>query len=306
MSKLPKGMKSASLQEERTCYAMLLIPIIGFIFLSAYPIIWTFKWAFYSYKGVESEAVWIGLKNFTTLFSKDLTYWRMWWQTIMFAIMKLPMELPLAMILALFLNSKIKGSGFFRTMYYLPSVVSVAVVGVVFSNMFSYWGIINNMLLKLGVIAEEIDWFASQGSAILMLALASTWCTFGVNVMYFLAALTNVPEELYESARLDGASPWTTFWKITMPSIMSVFKIVLLMSITGTLEMNELVLVLTNGAPQSQSFTVMSYLTKQFVPGFAEQAAPNLGYGCAMSVITTILFMVIGLTYNTISKRMDH
>lgn len=298
------GIQSGRLQEERTCYLMLATQIIGFIALSAYPVLWTFRWAWYSYYGVAAEARFIGWQNFITMFSKDFTYWRTWGNTLIFTFAKVLTEIPLAVILALLLHQKVKGSNFFRTMFYLPNVVSIVIVGLIFSNMFSYWGYINNLLIKLHIVSQEIEWFSSKWTAMAVLVISSVWNTFGVNVMYVLAALTNVPEELYECAKLDGASKWTTFWRITLPMITPVFKIILLMSIVGTLGVNEHVLVLTNGAPQGQTFTVMSYLTKQFVPGFATTNSPNLGYGCAMSVITTILFALVAVGYNAVSKRL--
>ena len=300
------GIRSKQLQEERACYLMLATQIIGFIALSAYPIIWTFRWAFYNYNGVESKAVFVGLENFIRMFTTDFTYWKVWGNTLLLALCKLPLELPLAMMIALLLSQKkLFGSNFFRTMYYLPNIISVAVVGLIFSNMFSYWGYINTVLVNMGIIAEEIDWFSTKAGAMAVIVISSTWSSFGVNVMYFMAALTNVPEELYECARLDGASPWIVFWKITLPMIVSVFKIILLMSIVGTLGTNESILALTNGGPFGQTYTVMSYLTGKFVPGFADVANPNLGYGCAMSIITTILFALIAVGYNWLNKKMQ-
>jgi raffinose/stachyose/melibiose transport system permease protein len=238
------------------------------------------------------------------MFTTDTTYWKVWGNTFLFALGKIPIELTLAMFLALLLNKKLKGVNFFRTMYYMPNIISVVIIGLIFSNMFSYWGIINTWLVKLGVIDTEIDWFAEKLTAMAVLIIGSIWNTFGINVMYFLAALSNVPEELYECARLDGASKFQTFFKVTLPMIGPVFQVIILLSIIGTLSVNEYIIVLTNGGPAGQTLTVMSYLTKQFVPGFTDATTPALGYGCAMSLITTIIFAIIAIVYNKFSKRM--
>lgn len=287
--------------EERWCYLMLAIPIIGFLVFNVYPIIWSFKWSFYSYTGAESSAVFVGLRNFITVFH-DKTYWNALLTTAEFTLIKVPLEMCLACILAMILTKRMKGSSAFRAIYYMPNVVSVAVIGVIFTNMFGYFGVINDLLQKIGVISKGIDWFSTKWSALWMLALVSIWNTFGVNVMYFLSALANVPEELYESASLDGANGWNKFIHITLPCIRPVLGVVILLALLGTLSTNEYILALTGGAPNGTTHTVMSYLTQQYVPGFAPEGDVQLGYGSAMSLVTTIIFAVVGILQQKISN----
>lgn len=280
---------------------MLAIPIIGFLVFNVYPIIWSFKWSFYSYTGAESSAVFVGLRNFITVFH-DKTYWNALLTTAEFTLIKVPLEMCLACILAMILTKRMKGSSAFRAIYYMPNVVSVAVIGVIFTNMFGYFGVINDLLQKIGVISKGIDWFSTKWSALWMLALVSIWNTFGVNVMYFLSALANVPEELYESASLDGANGWNKFIHITLPCIRPVLGVVILLALLGTLSTNEYILALTGGAPNGTTHTVMSYLTQQYVPGFAPEGDVQLGYGSAMSLVTTIIFAVVGILQQKISN----
>ncbi len=302
-SKAVRGMRSRKRTEAAVCYAMIAPQLIGFFLLTLYPILWTFRWSFYSYNGIPSYTRFIGLENFKTMFTTDFTYWKMWGQTILFVVAKVPLEIIFSMILALILSRGLKGSNFFRTAYYMPVVISTVIVGVMFSNMFSYFGWVNGILNKLGM--ESVDWFANRWTALAVLVISSIWNTFGTNVMYFLAALTNVPKELYECAKLDGASPAKTFFKITLPMIASMFQVILLLSLLGTLSVNEAILALTGGGPTGQTYTIMSYLTKQFVPGFTESTNPALGYGCAMSLVTTVLFAIIGILYNQLSKKKN-
>lgn len=290
--------------EEFWCFVMIALPIIGFLALQVYPILWTFKWSFFSYSGVESQARFIGLENFKTLFTTDLRYWKVWGNTLLFAALKIPIEMVLAMALALMLNKKLKLSGMYQAVFYLPNVISVAIIGLILSNMFSYNGIINGMLRKVGLIGANVDWFANKGSAIGMIIAGSIWNSFGINVMYLLSALTNVPEELYESAELDGAEGLRRFFSITLPLIAPIFQVILLLSILGTLSMNEYIIVLTNGGPSGQTHTVMSYMYTKFVPGFADTTTLQLGYGCAMSLLTTIIFVIVSLGYNKFSNKM--
>lgn len=284
---------------------MLALPIIGFLVFSVYPILWTFRWSFFSYQGIKSTAAFVGLQNFKSLFTTDLTYWKTWITTIEFAVCKVPLELILAMLLALILTKDIKGKGFFRSAYYMPNVLSVAIIGVIMSNLFGYYGIINYALAKLGIVKEGIDWFATKPTSMAVLVIGSIWNTFGTNVLYFMAALSNVPKDVYESAAIDGANGVQQFFKITLPLIIPVGKIILLLSIIGTLGVNEYILVVANGAPAGETNTVMSYMTSQFVPGFAG-ANPPIGYGCAMGLITSVLFVFIALMQNKLNKKMDN
>ena len=288
-----------------SCYIILLPSIIGFLVFTLYPMLWAMHKAFFYYDGTPSLTRFAGLDNFIKIFTTDAAYWKTWAHTFMFAVGKLPIELPFAMLIAVCLRSKIKGTGFFRTMYYLPCVIGAAIVGLITTNMFDYFGFINAWLLRLGIIKKNIAWFSNAGTAWEALIIGAVWNTFGTNVLYFLAAMANVPEELYESARLDGASGWTTFWKITLPMMAPVLQTILLLSLTGTIHTSDYILVTTNGAPHGSTFTVMAYIVSKFVPGFAD-AAVNIGYGCAMSIITSVLMVAVALTYSKLSNKMQN
>lgn len=286
------------------CYIMLTLPMIGFIVLKVYPLFWTFKWSFFNYNGLPSQTRFIGIENFIKIFTEDFTYWKLWGNTLSFALIKLPFELTLAMGLALLLDKRLKGFGFFQAIYFLPNVISTAIIGLILSNMFRHNGVINNILMKIGLMDAPVDWFASKVTAVTMIVIATTWAHFGTNVLYILAALSNVPNELYESASIDGASSFKKFVSITLPMIAPAFQTILLLAILNALGLNEMIMVLTGGAPYGQTNTVMSYMYTKFVPGFADSAEPALGYGCALSFLTTIIYALIALGYNKITKKM--
>ena len=304
MSKNLSAKRKSHIKEYGVWYAMIAIPLIGFFVFSLYPIMWSVQKAFYFYDGSKSTMRFIGLENFVTLFTKDATYWTAWLTTFKFAILKIPFEMSIAMVLALILHRKLKGSGLFRSIYYMPNVISVAIIGVVFSNMFDYFGFINGLLMKYNIISENINWFEGAGTSMFVLVVASIWNTFGLNVMYLLVALSNIPEELYESASLDGSSKLHTFFKITLPMMGPVLQTILLLSINGTLLTNDLILVTTGGAPAGKTYSIAAYVTSKFVPGFAD-AAVNIGYGAASAVIMAIILAVVALIYNTLSKKLN-
>ena len=288
-----------------SCYAILSPQIIGFLVFTLYPILWAASKAFYYYTGTPSATRFVGLDNFLKIFTIDSTYWRTWGNTLLFAFGKLPFELPFALLIALCLRKGLKGAGFFRAAFYLPCVISIAIVGLIFTNLVDYFGFINAWLMNLGIIDAPIEWFSNAWTARFALIIGSIWSSFGINVLYFISALSNVPEELYECAKLDGASRWTTFRKITLPMIAPVFSTILLLAINGTLQTSEYILATTKGAPAGATYTVMSYVVNRFVPGFAETNA-NVGYGCALSLVTAVLMGMIAVVYSKLTAKLQN
>lgn len=297
-----RKIKKAQIQ----CYIILFIPIIGFLAFYLYPLLWAARWSFFDYNGLPSSVRFVGIRNFIEIFTKDDSYWESWLVTLKFAIYKIPLEIPLALFIALLLSKdKLKGAGFFRAVFYLPCVISAAIVGVMFTNLFSYFGTINALLKNAGVINSSIDWFSDRETSMMVMVLSHTWMSFGTNVLFFIAALSNVPKDLYEAAELDGAGKIKKFFKVTLPVILPTFKIILLLSINGTLHIGDFVIALTNGAPSGETYTVGAYLINAFVPGFAT-GLPNIGYGSALSLITSAIYCVIAIFYMKLTKKMSN
>lgn len=289
------------------CYAILATQLIGLVVFSYYPMIWAGVKAFQRYTGIPSDTRWIGFENFVNLFRNDTTYWMLWVRTIAFALVKLCLELPLSLLCAVFLSRRIKGVSFFRAIYYLPCVVAGAIVGLVLSCMFDYFGLVNAWLVQAGLIDKPIDWFANTFTSWAVIIIGYTWNTFGTNVLYFMAALANIPRELLESARLDGANGWQVFIKIKVPLMGPVLQTILLLAINGTLHCSDFILVSTNGAPYGTTHTVLSYQISKFVPGFASNSSTvNIGYGCAMAIVTSVIMVFIALFYSKMSQRLQN
>ena len=116
--------------------------------------------------------------------------------------------------------------------------------------------------------------------------------------------MQNIPEDLYESAKLEGAGRFTTFFKITLPMMAPVLQTILLLSINGTLHINDLILVTTNGAPAGKTYSVMAYVVSKFIPGFVTETV-NIGYGCATALVTSAIFILIGVGYSKLTKKMS-
>ena len=297
-------MSPAAKKQAWTCYLLLALPIIGFLVFTLYPMVWAIRLSWFSYTGVPSETHFVGFDNFKTLFTTDSNYWKAWLFTFKYALIKVPIEAIVAFVTAYFLSKEPKFVNLFRSTYYLPAIFSVAIIGLIFSNIFDYFGVANGLLMKIGLIKENVNWYANEGTATAALLIGGWWNSFGVTVLYFMAALSNVPKELYESAEIDGANEFKKVLNISVPLIMPIFQVLLLLSINGCLQVNEYVLVMTNGAPGGLTHTINSYMTSKIVPGFG--VVTNLGYACCMSFITSIILCIIAIIYTRLSDKLKN
>lgn len=286
---------------------LMITPMtIGFLLFSVYPIIWVIRWSFFNYNGY-STPEFVGLDNFIRTIARDPAYWDSLKKTLIIAGLKMLIEIPVSLILAVILNSKLKGSAFFRVVFFLPSVFSIAVVGLIFSLLFSsYNGIVNAALRFAGFISENIGWFSDKWHAMFVIILVSLWTTFGLNMIYFLMGLQNIPASLYECAEIDGANVFQKFFYITLPLVAPILQLVLMLSVLGTMKMTDLILVLTNGGPGGSTEVVMTYIFKYFF-SYGDNSAREVqfGYASAMAVITAIILGIITLIYLKISKKMQ-
>jgi len=282
-------------------YLMILPQLIGFCVFTIYPIAWVVHLGWFSYDGVTKT--YIGWENFIRLFTRDPMYWSTLLNTFVLAIGKLIVELPLALILAVILNLKLKGRSFFRAMFYMPNVISSAIIGIIFYFMFaSFEGIVNNILLALKFISEPINWFGSKSTAMFVIAVAAIWQGFGINMLFFLSALQNIPEELYECADIDGANKFRQFLHITVPMLAPVSKVIFMLAFIGSLKITDLVLVLTNGQPAGQTEVVMTYIFKYFFTN-SEGSSSQIGYASALGLVTSIIIGLVTVFYLKMMKK---
>ncbi len=283
---------------------MLLPMFIGFLLFTIYPIIWAIRWAWFDYSGFGTP-VFVGFENFVRAFTRDPMFWQSLVNTSYLAFAKLLLEMPLAIILAVLVNKKIKAASFFRVIYFMPTVMSVAVVGIIFSIMFSaYNGIINAILQQVNIISKNVDFFAGRWSSLTVMLFVSLWTTFGINMLYFLMGLQNIPNELYESADIDGANTSQKFIHITLPLLAPTMQTVFLLSMLGTMRITDLILVMTNGQPGGTTEVVMSYVFKYFFQYGDAGSVSQFGYGSALIMIVAVFLAIITAIYFKVSKKM--
>lgn len=296
------SLKSYKLKDDITAYLMLLPNLILFAVLVVYPVLWALRYMFCEYDGV-SPAEFIGMENFVRVFTRDPAWWKSVVITFGIALGKLAVEIPLALILAVMLNTKLRGRNLFRGIFFLPTVTSAAVMGLVFTFLFSgYNGIVNVYLQKWGFIDSAIPWLEDKTMATVVVIIASVWQNFGQNVILILAGLQNLPTDVYESASVDGATGVQQFFKITLPLLAPMLQLILMLALIGSLHSFDTIFVLTGGGPNGATTTMgISIYNKFFMNG---NISPDYGYGSTLAFVAACIIGMFTIIYNIVSARM--
>ncbi len=281
---------------------MVLPFLLGFILFSYVPIIYILRYAFTNYSGF-GDYEFTGLDNFVRVFQRDPDFWQSLVNTVVLSAGKLAIEIPLALILAVLLNKKLRGMAFFRVTLFLPAIISAVIIGLIFSLLFaSQNGMINGILMNIGMIEKPINWFNTKWKAMSVLGIASIWQNYGINMIFFLMALQSIPQELYDCASIDGATGLNRFFKITLPMIAPIFQSILLMAIVGSLKVCDLVISCTNGQPGGTTEVVMTYIYKSFFGKSGRNI--EVGYASSMALITAIFLAMVTFVYLKATKKL--
>lgn len=266
---------------------------IGFALLQAYPLLMSLYYSFTDFS-ILSDGKWVGLKNYVNLFNKDKYFWKSFFITIKYSLLSVPMKLIMALAIAMVLNMKLKGINFFRTVYYLPSIMGGSVaISILWKFMFMKEGMVNKALAVIGI--PSVDWLGNPKIALVSISLLVVW-QFGSSMVLFLAGLKNVPTELYEAASVDGASKWRQFWKITLPMITPIVFFNLMMQIIHALQEFTSAFIITNGGPNHGTYLMGVKIY--------EDAFQNLKMGYA-SAASWILFLTILAVTMVVFKSSD-
>lgn len=277
-----RGITKSEFRETLHMYGFIAPWIIGFILFTGGPILVSGYYSFTRYD-IANPPVFIGLKNYIDLFQNDL-FWKSSGVTLYYTLVGVPLGLFVSLIAALLLNVSIPGQRIFRTIIYMPSVVS----GVSLSLLWLWllnpdFGAINMLIYNIFNV-QGPQWITDQHWVIPSLIMMSFW-TLGNNVVIYLAGLKGVPANLYEAAQIDGASKLKQFWHITIPMVSPVTLFLLITGVIGSFQVFVQADVMTEGGPNYASYFYVYYLYQQAFKSF------NLGYASAMA---WILFVVVG------------
>ena len=284
-----KGM-SLLAKQKAAGWAFLLPATILIFVMSFYPMVQAFVMSLQT--GSSANLKWANpiTFNYTRMF-KDQLFKRSVGNTFLYLIIQVPIMLVLAVLLAQLLNNKnLKLKGFFRTCVFLPCATSLVSYALIFKSLFATTGLVNTVLTNLGLIHENINWLGTPGTARFVIILALIWRWTGYNMVFYLSGMQNIEYSIYEAAKIDGASPLQTFFKITVPLLKPMILLTTITSTNGTLQLFDESLNLTNGGPGKSTMTMSHYI---YNTSFVQ--SPNFGYAAAMSIVILVMVAVLAL-----------
>lgn len=239
--------------------------------------------------------------NYTRMF-QDKLFKTSVANTFLYLIIEVPIMLILAILLAQLLNNKdLKFKGFFRTCVFLPCATSLVSYSLIFKSLFATNGLINTILVNLGIFQTNFNFLGTASTAKAIIIIALIWRWTGYNMVFFLAGLQNIEYSVYEAAKIDGASGWKTFWRITVPLLKPTIVMTVIMSINGTLQLFDESVNLTSGGPANATITMSHYIyNNSFGNGVG-----NFGYSSAMSFFVFILVAVLAMINMKVGDKRD-
>ena len=257
----------------------LALPIVGAVFISL------LNWSGISLNDVG----WAGISNYVTLVQDEI-FWQSLQHNLTFIVTGSSSIVIVGLLLAVLLERGLPGSNFFRGAFFIPTVMSMVVVGIVFMLILSpELGLINPMLRSLGLDSLTPAWLGDPATALGTIIASTVWKNFGFAMFLFVAGLKNIDSELYEAAAIDGSNTWQSFWRITMPVLWPVTTLVIVLISINTLKLFDLVYVMTHGGPNHASEVLTTWM---YFQGFMYN---NMGYGSAVAVVLLVITLVFTL-----------
>lgn len=279
-------------------WAFLTPAVILIVIMSFYPMIKALILSFQS--GVGSSIKWVGLSNYARMF-KDKIFIQALGNNFIYLIIQVPIMLILALILASMLNNKnLKFKGLFRTAIFLPCATSLVSYAIIFRSLFAVDGFVNQVLIKLGILETGYNFLTNPTSARAIIIIALIWRWTGYNMVFYLAGLQNIDYNVYEAAKIDGASPFQSFWKITVPLLKPVILLTAIMSTNGTLQLFDESVNLTGGGPANATITMSHYIYN-----VSFKYVPNFGYSAAMAYLILILVAILAFFQMKVGDKRD-
>ncbi|PSB10543.1 sugar ABC transporter permease [filamentous cyanobacterium CCP1] len=275
-------------RERRTGWMLIIPAMLVLAFVYAYPIARSFWLSLFTENlGTQLQPVFSGLNNYGRMI-QDGRFWQTIANTMVFTISTLVLELILGMGIALVLNQAFKGRGAVRTIAIIPWALPTALIATTWAWIFNdQFGVVNDILLRLGIIDTGINWLGNPAPAMLSVIIADVWKTTSFVAILLLAGLQSISNDLYEAHSIDGASPWQSFRQITLPLLMPQILIASLFRFAQAFGIFDLIQVMTGGGPGGATETVSIYIYATVMRYL------DFGYGAALVVVTFVLLVAV-------------
>ncbi|UOE94424.1 sugar ABC transporter permease [Alkalihalobacillus sp. LMS39] len=265
---------------------LLLLPSFIFLYMFTFlPIGQTFVLSLFRADLSTPDPFFIGLENFRLL-AEDKVFWKVIRNNAVFAIGTVPLSLGIGLVMAILVNRAIRGISWIRTFFFYPTVIPMIAIANIWLFMYTpNYGLINQVLSIVSI--PGINWLGSPSTVMIAMIIMVIWKEAGFFMIFYLAGLQNISKELYESAKIDGASTWTVFWKITFPLLMPTTLFVFIIAVTNSFKLVDHLVIMTQGGPNNASNLLLYYIY--------ETAFSYWDQGRAAALTVVMLVMMVAI-----------
>lgn len=281
------------------CWLFVLPTTLFYAAFQAWPILSSIYYSTLDWSGISSKKTFVGLANFAELL-KDQWFWNVFANSFKYMVFSVPPLIIISLLLALIVNEKtLRFRGAFRTLFFLPVITTASIVGIIMQFIWSPTGAINALLDLLGN-TRAVNFLGQAATALPTVAFIGVWKDVGIYMIYWLAALQSVPQDVVEAAEIDGANKWQVFRFITLPIILPIGAVITLLAIINSLKVFDIVQTMTGGGPYFATDVMGTFVYRTAYE--SSVGMPRLGYASAAAMLFGITIIVIGVALNALKN----
>ncbi|HET9915347.1 MAG TPA: sugar ABC transporter permease [Anaerolineales bacterium] len=299
--KLKKASGTPRRFRDNLVIVLFLLPaLILFLLFVIYPIFQSVYYSLFNWKGFGPAVDFVGLDNFKNILA-DRVFLIALRNGFFIIVFSLLLQLPLSMLLAVLVGRDLPGRVFFRTIFFMPFVLSEVITAIMWLFLFNpdpERGFLNAIVVLFG--AKPVSWLGNTDIVLLVIFVVLTWKYFGFHMLLYLTGLQNIPTEIEEAARIDGANALQSFFRITLPLLGTTIRTSVYLSVIGSIQQFILVWIMTKGGPVNASETLATYMYRF---GFVRF---QLGYGSAVAIYMFLICVIFSLVYQRLTRRPDY
>lgn len=293
--------KKRIVRKNMWCWVFMLPTLLLYILFQGYPIITSAWYSMLDWSGMTMNATFVGLQNFKELLADPL-FKNSVVNSFKYMIFSVPIQLILSLVIAYILTSIIrKGATVFRTMYFIPVITTASIVGIIMIFIFGGTGPINQVLALLRI--DTINFLGDEKTALFTVVLIGIWKDLGTYMIYWIAALQSVSQDVYEAAKIDGAGKFRTFTDVVFPLILPIGGVIAVLCVIGSLKVFDIVQTMTNGGPYFATDVVATFVYRTAYS--STTGSPRLGYASAAALLFGLMVVTIGVVLNLVKNYFN-
>ena len=293
--------KKRIVRKNMWCWVFMLPTLLLYILFQGYPIITSAWYSMLDWSGMTMNATFVGLQNFKELLADPL-FKNSVVNSFKYMIFSVPIQLILSLVIAYILTSIIRnGATVFRTMYFIPVITTASIVGIIMIFIFGGTGPINQVLALLGI--DTINFLGDEKTALFTVVLIGIWKDLGTYMIYWIAALQSVSQDVYEAAKIDGAGKFRTFTDVVFPLILPIGGVIAVLCVIGSLKVFDIVQTMTNGGPYFATDVVATFVYRTAYS--STTGSPRLGYASAAALLFGLMVVTIGVVLNLVKNYFN-